>query len=173
MATAALSKSDRTRRLLTWAMPVVVAGAVAIAAVVATGSASGAAPNLPSRTAALGSWMTYLVPTRAIPIRGRTHQRGFLADVLGCTITIGDIRRVQGQLTAAVRTYQRALELTESTANAGPLGGTADLRVGLAGVLLERNELPSAAEQLTLRRQLGDHNGLAQNAYRWQVDSSG
>jgi LuxR family transcriptional regulator, maltose regulon positive regulatory protein len=94
---------------------------------------------------------------------------GFLADVLGCTITLGDLRRTQGQLTAAVRTYQRALDLAESTADAEPLRGTADMHVGLAGVLLERNDLTGALEQLTISRQLGDHNGLPQNAYRWRV----
>ena len=33
---------------------------------------------------------------------------GFGADVLGCTITLGDIRRTQGRLSAALRTYQDA-----------------------------------------------------------------
>ena len=94
---------------------------------------------------------------------------GFLADVLGCTITLGDIRRTQGQLAAAGRTYQQALELTESAASTEPLRGTADMHVGLAGVLLERNDLTGAKEHLTISKQLGHHNGLPQNAYRWRV----
>jgi LuxR family maltose regulon positive regulatory protein len=94
---------------------------------------------------------------------------GFFADVLACTITLGDIRRTQGRLTAAVHTYQRALDLAESTARTEPLRGTADMHVGLAGVLLERNDLAGALEQLTISRQLGDHNGLPQNAYRGRV----
>ena len=39
---------------------------------------------------------------------------GFLADVLGCCITLGDIRRTQGRLGDALRTYQRALDLDAS-----------------------------------------------------------
>src|SRR6266702_3227858 len=73
---------------------------------------------------------------------------GFLADVLGCTITLGDIRRTQGRLTSALRTYQRALESTAPAPGAEPLRGTADMHVGMAGVLLERNGLTAAREHL-------------------------
>ena len=68
---------------------------------------------------------------------------GFLADVLGCCITLGDIRRAQGQLDEALRTYQRALDLAPPQAGADPLRGTADMHVGIAGVLLERDDLAS------------------------------
>lgn len=94
---------------------------------------------------------------------------GFLADVLGCTITLGDIQRTQGQLTAAMRTYQRALELTASAPRSEPLRGTADMHVGMAGLRVERNDLTGAMEHLTISHQLGEHNGLPQNAYRWRV----
>jgi len=94
---------------------------------------------------------------------------GFLADVLGCTITLGDLRRTQGRLTAAVRTYQAALELAATAPGTEPLRGTADMHVGLAGVLLERNDLAGAREQLAVSRRLGEHNGLPQNPYRWRV----
>ena len=94
---------------------------------------------------------------------------GFLADVLGCTITLGDIRRTQGQLAAAVRTYQDALALAASAPGSEPLRGTADMHVGLAGVLVERDDLPGALEQLTVSQRLGEHNGLPQNPYRWRV----
>ena len=94
---------------------------------------------------------------------------GFLADVLGCTIMLGDIRRTQGQLTAALRTYQRALDLAAQAPGSEPLRGTADMHVGLAGVLLERNDLAATQEHLHISRGLGEHNGLPQNAYRWRV----
>jgi LuxR family transcriptional regulator, maltose regulon positive regulatory protein len=94
---------------------------------------------------------------------------GFLADVLGCTITLGDIRRTQGKLTAALRTYQHALDLTAPTPGIEPLRGTADMHVGLAGVLLERNDLDAAREHLAINQRLGEHNGLPQNRYRWRV----
>ena len=43
---------------------------------------------------------------------------GFVADVLGCCITLGDIRRAQGRLGDALRTYQRALDLAPPEAGA-------------------------------------------------------
>jgi LuxR family maltose regulon positive regulatory protein len=94
---------------------------------------------------------------------------GFLADVLGCTITLGDIQRTQGQLGAAARAYQQALDLTATATGVEPLRGTADMQVGIAGVLLERNDLVGAQEHLTNSHDLGEHNGLPQNAYRWRV----
>jgi LuxR family maltose regulon positive regulatory protein len=94
---------------------------------------------------------------------------GFLADVLGCCITLGDIRRAQGQLGDALRTYQRALDLAPSQGRADPLRGTADMHVGIAGVLLERDDLAAAGEHLDVSRRLGDHIGLPQNPYRWRV----
>jgi LuxR family maltose regulon positive regulatory protein len=94
---------------------------------------------------------------------------GFLADVLGCTITLGDIRRTQGRLAAALRTYQHALDSTAPAPGAAPLRGTADMHIGLAGVLLERDDLSAAREHLAISQRLGEHNGLPQNAYRWRV----
>lgn len=94
---------------------------------------------------------------------------GFAADVLGCTITLGDLLRTQGRLTAAHRTYQRALDSTPVAADAEPLRGTADMQVGIAGVLLERNDLAAAREQLANSQRRGEHNGLPQNAYRSRV----
>ena len=43
------------------------------------------------------------------------------------------------------------------------------MHVGIAGVLLERDELPAAGEHLDISRRLGDHIGLPQNPYRWRV----
>jgi LuxR family maltose regulon positive regulatory protein len=94
---------------------------------------------------------------------------GFLTDVLGCTVTLGDIRRTQGQLTAAIRTYRQALELTAVPPGSAPLRGTADMHIGLAAVLLERNDITGAIEHLSTNQLLGAHNGLPQNAYRWRV----
>jgi LuxR family maltose regulon positive regulatory protein len=94
---------------------------------------------------------------------------GFLTDVLGCTVTLGDIRRTQGQLTAAIRTYQQALDLAAAPPGTQPLRGTADMHIGLAGVLLERNDITGTLEHLSTNQQLGAHNGLPQNAYRWRV----
>jgi LuxR family maltose regulon positive regulatory protein len=91
---------------------------------------------------------------------------GFIADVLGCTITLGDIHRTNGRLSDASRVYQQALELATPAAGAPPLRGTADMHVGIAGVLLERDDLVGAAEQLAVSERLGAYNGLPQNPYR-------
>jgi LuxR family transcriptional regulator, maltose regulon positive regulatory protein len=94
---------------------------------------------------------------------------GFVADVLGCSITLGDIRQTQGRLDDALRTYRRALDLAAPQPGAPPLRGTADMHVGIAAVLLERDDLAAAAEHLAVSRRLGEHNGLPQNAYRSRV----
>jgi LuxR family maltose regulon positive regulatory protein len=49
---------------------------------------------------------------------------GHLADVLGCSIAVGDIHRTQGQLGAALRTYREALDLTAPSPNTVQLGGS-------------------------------------------------
>ena len=48
---------------------------------------------------------------------------GLLADVLGCCITLGDIRRTQGQLSDAMRTYQWALDLAAAKPGDVPVAG--------------------------------------------------
>jgi len=109
-----------------------------------------------------------LTPPTPSPSQG-WHAAGFLADVLGCCSALGDVRRAQGQLGDALRTYQKALDLAAREPGAEPVRGTADMHVGIAGVLLERNDLAAAAEHLAASRRLGKHNGLPQNPYRWRV----
>ncbi len=99
---------------------------------------------------------------------GGLRSAGFVADVLGCCITLGDIRCVQGRLEDAMGHYRWALELA-AEASATPLRGSADMHVGMAGVLLERNDLAAAAQHLATSAQLGEPNGLPQNPYRWRV----
>jgi LuxR family maltose regulon positive regulatory protein len=122
--------------------------------------------------AGLASWTTgdlsgaHAAYTESI---ARLASVGFVADVLGCCITLGDIRRAQGQLGDAMRTYQWALDLAAPKPGAEPLRGTADMHTGMAGVLLERDDLAAAAEHLAVSHRLGEHNGLPQNPYRWRV----
>ncbi len=94
---------------------------------------------------------------------------GFMADVLGCSITVGDIHQTEGHLAAALRTYREALELTATAPGARPLRGTADMHVGIASVLVERDDRAAAAAQLASCERLGEHNGLPQHPYRWRV----
>jgi LuxR family transcriptional regulator, maltose regulon positive regulatory protein len=91
---------------------------------------------------------------------------GFVADVLGCTVTLGDIRQTQGRLGDALRSYQRALDMAAATPDTAPLRGAADMHVGMASVLLERGDLPGAAEHLAASQRLGEHLWLPKNAYR-------
>jgi LuxR family maltose regulon positive regulatory protein len=90
---------------------------------------------------------------------------GHISDVLGCSVTLADIRITQGRLTDALGTYQDALRLAE-----GELlpvtRGTADMHVGISGVACERNDLATATHHLQLSRELGDAAGLPQNPYR-------
>jgi LuxR family maltose regulon positive regulatory protein len=43
------------------------------------------------------------------------------------------------------------------------------MHVGIAGVLIERDDLAAAGEHLAVSHGLGDYNGLPQNPYRWRV----
>jgi LuxR family maltose regulon positive regulatory protein len=94
---------------------------------------------------------------------------GFLADVLGCRITLGDIHRTQGGLGEALRVYRAGLELAATTTDGLPLRGSADMHVGIAGVLLERDDCAAAAEELVVSERLGEYNGLPQNPYRRRI----
>lgn len=94
------------------------------------------------------------------------RRAGFTADVLGCCVTLGDICRTQGRLDDAMRTYTGALELAQPKQGTAPLRGTADMHVGMAELLVDRDDLPAAASHLASSEQLGEHNGLPQNPYR-------
>ena len=88
-----------------------------------------------------------------------------ISDVLGCSVTLADIRITQGRLTDALETYQGALRLAEH--DPVPVTrGTADMHVGISGIACERNDLVAAANHLQLARELGDAAGLPQNPYR-------
>jgi LuxR family maltose regulon positive regulatory protein len=96
------------------------------------------------------------------------QKAGHLADVMGCTIALADIRVVQGRLREAIRTYERALRL--ATATGEPiLRGTADMYVGTSELAYEHNDLHAATEHLLRSQKLGEHMGLPQNPYRWRV----
>jgi LuxR family maltose regulon positive regulatory protein len=101
-------------------------------------------------------------------IKGLTSV-GYLADVLGCSITVGDIERTNGQLSQSVRTYRHALGLAMNTPEGAPLRGAADMHLGIAGVLLERGDLAGAAAALADSDRLGAANGLPQHPYRSRV----
>jgi LuxR family maltose regulon positive regulatory protein len=98
----------------------------------------------------------------------RLQRAGHVADVLGCSITLGELRATQGSLDGALAAYEQGLELAAAEPGA-PLRGTADMHVGIATVLLERDDVEGAAEHLATSQQLGESRGLPQNPYRWRV----
>jgi LuxR family maltose regulon positive regulatory protein len=96
------------------------------------------------------------------------HRAGHISDVLGCAITLADIRIVQGRLGEAMRTYERALRLAPEHGGSA-LRGTADMYVGMSALHRERGDLETATRDLLRSRELGEHTGLPQNRYRWRV----
>ncbi|GAB3083073.1 LuxR C-terminal-related transcriptional regulator [Pedococcus soli] len=101
------------------------------------------------------------------------RRAGNHSDVLGCSITLADLRITQGRLGDAVDTYEGALRLAEQHSEGGALRGSADMMVGLAMVALERGELSAAAEHLRRADELGEPNGLPQHPYRLRVARAG
>ncbi|HEU4899412.1 MAG TPA: tetratricopeptide repeat protein [Actinomycetota bacterium] len=96
------------------------------------------------------------------------RRAGYLADVLGCSITLADIRITQGRLGEALRTFEQALRLASSQ-DGTALRGTADMYTGMSQIAYERNDLPAARQQLLRARELGEQTWLPQNPYRWRV----
>ncbi|MFN8519429.1 MAG: LuxR C-terminal-related transcriptional regulator [Chloroflexota bacterium] len=107
--------------------------------------------------------------SEAVDCLGRA---GHDADVLGCSIALAEIRWAQGRLSDARRTYERGLRLGLDAAE-GPLRGTVDMHVGLAGIALERDELPVAQRHLDAAAGLGAARGLPQSAHRLLVATAG
>jgi LuxR family transcriptional regulator, maltose regulon positive regulatory protein len=103
-------------------------------------------------------------------LRGRRglQRTGHIADVLGCSITLADIRITQGRLSEALRTYEQALRLA-SNRDGTVLRGTADMHVGMSQIACERDDLAAATRHLLRAEELGEHTWLPQNPYRWRV----
>ena len=96
------------------------------------------------------------------------RRAGYIADTFGCAIALADIRRTQGRLGEAMRTYEQALQRAPQQGGA-VLRGTADMYVGMSEVHRERDDLPAATQQLLRSQELGEHTGLPQHPYRWRV----
>jgi len=79
------------------------------------------------------------------------HRAGHIADVLGCSIALADIRTTQGRLGDALRTYEQALQLAAQEPGT-VLRGTADMYVGLSQIACERGDLQTAIQHLIRSR---------------------
>jgi LuxR family maltose regulon positive regulatory protein len=95
------------------------------------------------------------------------RRAGNFSDVLGCAIMLADIRMTQGRLNDAMRTFEQGLELAAE--HTPVLRGTADMHVGMSQVHRERNDLAAGEQHLLKSQELGEHNGLPQNRYRWRA----
>jgi LuxR family maltose regulon positive regulatory protein len=96
---------------------------------------------------------------------------GHVADILGCTISMADIRVAQGRLRDAQRLYEQGLQLVAEHGS-GPLRGTADMHVGLAEILRERDDRAAAKEQLRRAQDL-ELFGTRQYPYRSRAVHAG
>jgi ATP/maltotriose-dependent transcriptional regulator MalT len=96
------------------------------------------------------------------------RRAGFIADTLGCSIALADIRSTQGRLGEAQRTFEQALQLAGAQGGS-VLRGTADMYVGMSEIARERNDLHAARQLLLRSQELGEQAGLPQNRYRWRV----
>ncbi|MDQ1382690.1 MAG: hypothetical protein QOG65_69 [Actinomycetota bacterium] len=101
----------------------------------------------------------------------RMRRAGHIADILGCSIAMADIRVAQGRLRDAQRLYEQGLQLAADY-QAGPLRGTADMYVGLAEILRERDDREAAAEQLQRAQEL-ELFGTRQYPYRSRAVRAG
>jgi LuxR family transcriptional regulator, maltose regulon positive regulatory protein len=96
------------------------------------------------------------------------EKAGYISDIIGCAISLADIRIAQGRLREAMTTYEQGLQ--RATEPGAPLlRGAADMHVGMGGLSIERNDLDAARQHLLTSHELGEHAGLEQNAYRWRV----
>jgi LuxR family maltose regulon positive regulatory protein len=96
------------------------------------------------------------------------QRAGHIADVLGCAITLADIRIAQGRLHDARRTYEQALRLAAEQ-RPSILRGTADMHVGLSQLDLERDDVEAARQHVFKK----PGNGRAQRAAAESVSLAG
>ena len=84
---------------------------------------------------------------------------------IGGTFVLADIRKAQGRLHEAVRTYERSLQL--AMAQGEPvLRGTADLYLGLSELHCEQGDLKVARQHLLTSKELGERAALPGLQYR-------
>ncbi|MDQ6837979.1 MAG: tetratricopeptide repeat protein, partial [Actinomycetota bacterium] len=96
------------------------------------------------------------------------EKAGHLSDVLGLSLALADVLITQGRLQEAMGTYRRGLRVAaEQTPPV--LRGAADMHVGMSELFRQHNDLGTAQEHLRSARDLGEHAGLPQNAYRSRV----
>ena len=82
-----------------------------------------------------------------------------IANAIGITFILANIKLVQGRLREAVNAYQQSLQLAASRGEPSFLGAS-DLHRGLSEVLCEQADLEAAAQHLRIAQQLGEQGAL-------------
>ncbi len=95
-------------------------------------------------------------------------EAGHIADVVAGAVTLADLRIAQGRLREAMTLYEQGLRRALGP-SVPARRGAADMHVGIAQLLYERNELDAALQHLEQSRELGEQAGFPQNEYRWRV----
>jgi LuxR family transcriptional regulator, maltose regulon positive regulatory protein len=98
------------------------------------------------------------------------RRAGHVSDVLGCTITLADLRITLGRVREAEASYDDGLRLAGTAG--GAVRGVADMQVGLSRVALERGRLTEARGRLDVARGLGEERGLPQHPYRLRATAA-
>ena len=89
------------------------------------------------------------------------RRSGHIADVLGCTVTLADIRLTQGRLDDAMTSYETALQLALN--QTPPVRrGIPDMHVGMSTILYERGDLEASDQAPGARRRTGRCRRIAE-----------
>ncbi|MBI5966187.1 MAG: helix-turn-helix transcriptional regulator [Chloroflexi bacterium] len=86
-------------------------------------------------------------------------QANDVANAIGITFVLANIKLVQGRLREAVSAYQQSLQLAASRGAPSFLGAS-DLYRGLGELLCEQGDLEAAAQHLQIAHQLGEQGAL-------------
>ncbi|MEM7346912.1 MAG: tetratricopeptide repeat protein [Chloroflexota bacterium] len=94
------------------------------------------------------------------------QQAGNILFAISGTFGLADIRIGQGQLQAAIDTYEKALQLVIKEGDP-TLPGTADLHLGLSELYREQNKLDAAQKHLLKSQELGGSPEQQIYDYHW------
>ena len=97
------------------------------------------------------------------------EQAGYLSDVIGCAITLADIRIAQGRLREAMRTYEQGLQLATEHGVARAAGSGGHARGHERAASASATIWMPPGSTCSASKELGEHAGLPQNRYRWRV----
>ena len=88
-----------------------------------------------------------------------------IADAIGITFILANIKLVQGRLREAVSAYRQSLQLAASRGAPSFLGAS-DLYRGLSELLCEQGDLEAAAQHLQTAQQMGEQGALTGWSHR-------